>query len=311
MFYDKKIKYLNYIVDGERLKGCGFAKIEIRENSLNLEVAVSGLPPLIHVYTDVWLCTKDATYSLGQICLENGRGIFRLCNCSVAEISPMGVKYDDWKGIAVFPDESCEISTYWQEETKCRLERVEIAGELTGEIVESGISEAVSSVMPEMVKPETVLPEIPKAVEKAAEETTQISERSNEEEAAKPERKPEQLRMEEDKWEQISGIYPHIRPFRDKREYLSIRPADFVLFSEESYKAVNNSFLLHGYHNYQHLILARSLKRGEVTYYVGTPGNFFHREKQVAIMFGFSGFECAKDPAGEGDFGYYLMEVQL
>lgn len=311
MFYDKKIKYLNYIVDGERLKGCGFAKIEIRENCLNLEVVVSGLPSSVHVYTDVWICTKDATYSMGQICLENGGGHFRLCNCSVAEINPTGVKYDDWKGIALFPDEFCEISTYWQEETRCRLERVEIAGELTGEIAEFGMPEAVSSEIPEKIESEPVSPEIPMIEKQMEVEAPQISEAAGAEEVVKRKQQSEQLRMAEDKWEQISGIYPHIKPFRDKREYLSIRPADFVLLSETSYKAVNNSFLLHGYHNYQHLILARSLKKGEVTYYVGTPGNFFQREKQVAIMFGFTGFECAKDPAGEGDFGYYLMEVQL
>ena len=115
----------------------------------------------------------------------------------------------------------------------------------------------------------------------------------------------------EDKWQQLSAIYPHIQPFKDERDYLSISPSDFVLFPSKCYKAVNNSFLLHGYYNYNHLILARIEHRGEIVYYIGVPGNYFDREKQVAIMFGFESFECAAEPARTGDFGYYMMRTEL
>lgn len=122
---------------------------------------------------------------------------------------------------------------------------------------------------------------------------------------------PESIRLLDDKWQQLCALYPHIRPFQDEREYLSIGPADFVLFPSDSYKMVNNSFLLHGYYNYNHLLLARLEKKEEISYYVGAPGNYFEKEKQVAIMFGFESFECAEEPAQPGDFGYYMMRVQL
>lgn len=119
------------------------------------------------------------------------------------------------------------------------------------------------------------------------------------------------VRLMEDKWQQIWAIYPHIHPFQDEREYLSISPADFVLLPEEAYRAANNSFLLHGYYNYDHLILTKIEKRGEVSYYIGVPGNYYEREKQVAVMFGFESFECGTEPAQAGDFGYYMMRTQL
>ena len=119
------------------------------------------------------------------------------------------------------------------------------------------------------------------------------------------------VKLMEDKWSQLWAIYPHIRPFQDAREYLSIGPADFVLFPEAFYKAANNSFLLHGYYNYHHLLLVRMERRGEIAYYIGVPGNFYEREKQVAIMFGFESFECAEEPAQAGDFGYYMMRAQI
>lgn len=127
--------------------------------------------------------------------------------------------------------------------------------------------------------------------------------------AAEPQKQP--VRLLEDKWPQLWAIYPHICPFQDQREYLSIGPSDFVLFPSACYRMVNNSFLLHGYYNYRHLILARVERKGEHYYYIGVPGNFYEREKQVAIMFGFESFECAEEPAQPGDFGYYMMRTEI
>ena len=113
------------------------------------------------------------------------------------------------------------------------------------------------------------------------------------------------------KWEQLDAIYPHIVPFGDRRRYLQISPGDFVILKEKSYRKVNNSFLLHGYFTYKHLILCKMLKKGENVYYVGVPGRFFDREKEVALLFGFESFEGGIEPAKEGDFGYYMMRVEL
>ena len=115
----------------------------------------------------------------------------------------------------------------------------------------------------------------------------------------------------EDKWRQLAAIYPHIAPFKDERDYLSLGPEDFVIFPNRFYKLINNSFLLHGYHNYKHLILSRMERRGEVRYYIGVPGNYYDKEKQVAVMFGFESFECGEEPAQPGEYGYYMMRVEL
>ncbi len=119
------------------------------------------------------------------------------------------------------------------------------------------------------------------------------------------------LNMKDTKWEQLSSIYPHIHPFRDAREFLSVGPEDFVVLRERCYQMTHNSFLLHGYYNYRHLLLMRQESSGEMKYYIGVPGNFYEREKQVARMFGFESFEGAREPAWDGDFGYYLISVEL
>ncbi len=119
------------------------------------------------------------------------------------------------------------------------------------------------------------------------------------------------LHMQDTKWEQLSSIYPHIHPFRDAREFLSVGPEDFVILQEKYYQMTHNSFLLHGYYNYRHLLLMRQETSGQVKYYIGVPGNFYEREKQVARMFGFESFEGTREPARDGDFGYYLIPAGL
>lgn len=79
-----------------------------------------------------------------------------------------------------------------------------------------------------------------------------------------------------------------------------------VLEDEMLFRAyVHNSFLLHGYYNYGHLVLDE--KNGKSR--LGVPGNYYEREEVVAGMFGFPDFEPAKGRAKQtGVFGYYFTK---
>ena len=113
--------------------------------------------------------------------------------------------------------------------------------------------------------------------------------------------------LKEDKWEQILDTYDNIHPYGDERVYVKLEPKDFIIMSGKYQHLVNNSFLLHGFYNYRHVILG---KEGEV-YYMGVPGVFYEREKMVALMFGFEAFECESGESKTGEFGYYLRKVEL
>ncbi len=121
----------------------------------------------------------------------------------------------------------------------------------------------------------------------------------------------EQVILSGDKWEQLNKQYPRIHPFGDSREYLSITPRDFVILSRKYQNLVQNSFLLHGYYNYGHVILTRLKERNEDCFYLGVPGVYFDREKQAALMFGFEGFEAGCEHISEGGFGYYMKRVEI
>lgn len=69
---------------------------------------------------------------------------------------------------------------------------------------------------------------------------------------------------------------------------------------------IHNSFLLHGYYNYGHVMIDESGEEPRL----GVPGNYYEREQMVAEMFGFPVFEPARE--GEhitnGTFGYFYTK---
>ena len=79
-----------------------------------------------------------------------------------------------------------------------------------------------------------------------------------------------------------------------------------VLEDEMLFRAyVHNSFLLHGYYNYGHLVMDEKNGRSRL----GVPGNYYEREEVVAGMFGFPDFEPAKGREKQtGVFGYYFTK---
>ena len=73
--------------------------------------------------------------------------------------------------------------------------------------------------------------------------------------------------------------------------YRRIGPRDLGMLKRRDRHLTNNSFLLHGYYNYQHLILAED----EEHYILGVPGVYMEREKRAAMMFGFPEFLEAEE----------------
>ena len=150
--------------------------------------------------------------------------------------------------------------------------------------------------------------EIPQG-RRAAQETE--SARDTTEAASEEEIQLAEEELQPDKWEQLRKTFPVVHPIREEEEYLKISPKDFVIFTEKYQELVHNSFLLHGYYNYKHLILGKKEKEGRTIYYLGVPGTFHEREKTVAVMFGFEAFDGKREPAENGDFGYYLRRVEI
>ncbi len=401
MFYERKIKYLDYLIQGERHGNAGFVKIEAKNSICSLTIQVKGLRGTDSFAGNVYAWGMGREEKLCEIKLCGGTGTVSLGGQPIGNIGNTGIGYEQMQGIRISISSDRELRCVLREGERMReaskhkapgenavpresnmepayivnsdavmksarsvqpegtdgdgdmqKELTEFVGreqpaEKTSELVtEETDSEEVrlDGGMIKIKRAESEIPEEETAEKKRAE--SEISEGKTAEEnmqetrlpekelaekelpekkpaekesgageaqetTEKPTKKETEMKVCNNKWEQLSEIYPHIAPFRDEREYLSVGLNDFVILPSKYFRLIQNSFLLHGYYNYNHLVLKRLQRMGREQFYIGVPGNFFEREKQVAVMFGFQSFECKEEPATDGDYGYYLMPIEL
>ena len=293
----REIHYMTYQRE-EETKPCGFAKLSGSEEELWLEISLRNLPVGLNGEYPVEILSGAFQRAIGRILLHDGCGMFRKRYCEKGILAE-GVGLTNWDRLRILLPDG-EVATNRKKETVCpkqpqtAADSEDSAEYRTEQLTAAARSDSTASGLREIPN-DSVSSDVGETRQKEA-----------------PQGKAELPVVPlEEKWSQLEAIYPHRRPFDDDREYLMIRPADFVLLAEESYRRANNSFMLHGYYSYQHLLLARVERKEGAVYYLGTPGYFWEREKQAAVLFGYESFEGPGEPAGEGDFGYYMMRVEL
>lgn len=210
------------------------------------------------------------------------------------------------------------------------------AEELTAEAVETERQPVTAEAVPEMVEkpaPDIMGVEAETEAEENMETEAEVeAEAVTEPEFAAPQtladsaiQDPAQLeeldRQEQEEahrnnlWNRLERLYTKVLAFEYENDcqILSIKPQDIGLLPREVWMYGNNSFLLHGYYNYRHLILARLCSgQGGPRYLLGVPGHYFSNEKHMASMFGFPHFVLAKkQPDGDGRFGYWYTDIRL
>ena len=131
----------------------------------------------------------------------------------------------------------------------------------------------------------------------------------------------------ETKFEQMKKRYGVIYPFDRNTEAVSFVPACIHRVSDEYRSLEENSFLLHGFYQYRHILLIkmgmqsrnmRSEKERGERYFLGVPGILCKQQRAVAEMFGFPEFmesrygnEGSHARGRAGGFGYFLREIRI
>ena len=74
---------------------------------------------------------------------------------------------------------------------------------------------------------------------------------------------------------------------------------------------INNSFLIHGYYNFHHLLFGRVCdNENNTNYFIGVPGMYCNRERYMASMFGFCNFKKShRSDYNNPYFGYWYQEI--
>jgi len=105
--------------------------------------------------------------------------------------------------------------------------------------------------------------------------------------------------------------YPRMFPFENDESAVCVRiePQDIGRLPIDTWYIANNSFLLHGYYSYRHLILLKT-EENKPSYIIGVPGIYHNRDEYMAKMFGFGLFRPMKDCQElRGEFGYWCISL--
>lgn len=287
ILYEKKIVYLSLYQGGIKKSSAGFVKLSRERDEYLMDIHIKNGTGIRDGEYAICVAGQSREIDWGTITLQSGRADEKrrfYVRGGYVRFGEEEFEEDDLRGILIQLDAQQWIAGYWRETVHrpVPMERPDLCA-------------ADERITNKEIADEK------KADEKIVEEDTKREMQILPEAAC------------EDKWEQLLRCYKKVHPFGDDRVFLSVEPKDFIILQAPYQRLVNNSFLLHGFYNYRHMILGpdKEIGNGEGTcFYLGVPGTYFEREKMVAIMFGFEGFEC--DGAVEvGKFGYYMRRVKL
>ncbi len=113
--------------------------------------------------------------------------------------------------------------------------------------------------------------------------------------------------------EELLLAKPSYRPCREASLLHSVRvlPEELRHLPREGRQFAENSFLLHGYYHYQHLLLGRRRKKEQDDYVLLVPGVYRKKNAYLAELFGFPEFLPAKteESSGKELFGYWCAKI--
>ena len=154
---------------------------------------------------------------------------------------------------------------------------------------------AESVTMPENIKADGVAAKIPA-------ETQHLQQKAHRADATQT-----------DSFEKLFVRADYIDAFDDDYFYdcIEVSPEKLKCLNQNEIDIVGNSFLLHGYYNFRHILFGRVRDNLDNTkYFIGVPGMYCNRERYMASMFGFNNFKKShRSDYANPYFGYWYQEI--
>lgn len=286
-YYKRKTSFIDYYINGIKSRCVGIVKQKATAETLELYAEVFGLEDWKNIICRVNVGNAEVQRHIFEMNIQNGTG----------------------KGEGILPTEWLQKEKYTKiffsfgndcygiaDLCECP-EQIQLP-ELGGVAEIAATPEQFGQENDTDTQEEERLPEAVDVKENI--EAMDITEQFQEQEVL-----AECLQPQPDKWEVIQKKYPILYPFKGQGPYVSIKPVDLQLLDSAYYHLSNNSFLMHNFYKYKHLILGKYTWEKGTFFYVGVPGEFIKKEQNAAAMFGFEGYEHS------GDLGYYLYRVEL
>lgn len=346
--YRRFISYMYLYENGRKTVNSGFVRVESRNGQCRIHVHMAGLYGPEGEKNIVYMLIRDVDSYIGIAAgiLRNGQQTGELDMLTDSDhLAGTNYGLDKVSGMVVLSDSGRIYGTRWDDEpleteyfvSKEQLydgvmrfpEKVKEAGrekeqEQNGEPVPgSMVTRSLAEFnienneenRPEKIK-ENNEENRPEAIheiveENGSEDVKEIIDGNSTAQEIKPEKS--------DIYEALMERFPRMYPFDDNSIESCVRLdlQDIGMLPMQCWLYGSNSFLLHGYYCYRHLILARmqiSLDeehKEKKVYILGVPGTWQHREQYMAFMFGFRNFKpVSRENSGNGAFGYWFVNLK-
>ena len=311
MDYNRMVAYIYSYNDGQKCKNTGFAKIEVRQDILKLQINMKGAySENSYIWSVNLFYRKNARIigiKLGDMNIKSGVGEYRYAG-SALDIEKSGIDFNGVKGL--YLEESGENEKSLVRRSKMFASEWDDLGFSPDAIASRDWSKGEGEILvefPQAPSESTVLTaaEVPDS-------------KGPETKASEPE-VPEyftaqQVTKVSDEWfEKLSRERNHVFLFADDELYdiIEISPEDIERLPETNWGLKNNSFLNHGYFQFRHLILGRMYERENCGYFIGVPGVYSRRDRNTAAMFDFYHFKFSmRSDMRLSQFGYWYRELE-
>ena len=254
------ITYIYAYENGEKMNNAGYAKVETRGTEGRIEIHFINGGVLGKVKA-AFLVMQNETMGeipLGEIQIENGRGMGRFA-FQTERVNNTEIPFDEIDGIGITDVNQQRYGSFWKEVDVQKL-KVMINRDIQSE---------------EDVKQKEEIKEKIKAAELESLHSMEI---------------PAKNIFPNDS---IEEIWQGMKKGRDCVKFgrnicaLQIELGDLRELPKKYWYLGNNSFLLHGFFNYKHLLFG---KHPNGTWFLGVPGIYERQERVMASIFDFGGF---------------------
>lgn len=304
------VTYIYYYEDRKKGNNVGFARVDIRGEESRVEIHLRGIYPGRCNCTVFLIKEEDESLvgvPIGELKIMNGNGDFgTIVKAGQIGESPFGLP--DMEGVFLLGEDDRIFMSRWREGTVSDIDSAcfrEWKSEPQQEAQTTGIhvNKAIAGMQ----------------LGEAGTQKNHTDNSQDENECLTATEIPMRNIFPEYNWlavwESLQKNHPVCSPFEDSDIICArIELKDLRDLPRRYWYLGNNSFLLHGYFNYQHLMIG---KLKEERWFIGIPGIYQRQERVMAAIFGFSEFlpaavEEPREDNGEpiNRYGYWYRFIE-
>lgn len=266
------VTYIYTYEGGRKTENAGYAKIETRGERGRIDIHFLNGGIYRGKGTVSFLYTKNEKLvyiPIGELLIENGTGTGTIA-FQTKILAGTDVGFSKIDGIYIVDSENRNYLSFWRD--------VDISDFDGGNFVEYSLDMPLPETVEEprtKLLNEVVQKEILKDAEQESLHTMEI-----------PMRNVFPTYAMEDIWQNLAKTKTPVQ-LNGEVSAVQIELSDLRELPKSYWYLGNNSFLLHGFFNYHHLLFGR-LPDGK--WFVGVPGIYARQERVMASVFGFPGF---------------------